>query len=278
MPTRSNYWSSSKFADWIRGTSKLQWGTFEEWDQWRDDSKNKHPIRYWIAEKGLDYLQDIIYWPLDKIRDLRYYINNRFITRSHALTAHPRDIKRGEWRDVGNRFLPCLFNELVDFVEVEQAWHYVLWNDEEKKKYAVPVSRRWFNIRGWRSPEAGLAYLDWASALKLDEGWGVYPGDKGYGETTCQAEAAKEIKELYIWWTKIYPARPDPYDASGWSAVCEEIRKDLGDSLFAEPKDPALKEKRTEASRLLNKIEEEYKKEEEEMLIRLIRIRESLWT
>jgi hypothetical protein len=34
---------------------------------------------------------------------------------------------------VGNRFLPCLFNELVDFVEIEQAWHHCVWSDEAKK-------------------------------------------------------------------------------------------------------------------------------------------------
>ena len=116
---RSHYWTCSKFADWLRGTKKLGAGTSEEWDEWNTTAKMKHNFRYWLAEEGLDILQTIVYYPTDKLHDLKYYINNRYVTRSHALTAHARDIKPGNWSDVGNRFLPCLFNELVDFVEID---------------------------------------------------------------------------------------------------------------------------------------------------------------
>ena len=116
-----NYWTCSKFADWIRGTTKLKCGTGKEWREWEEAAKARYPIRWWIAEEGLDKLQDIWCFIPERINDVRYYINNRWVTKTHALTAHPSDIPRGQWRDVGNRFLPCLFNELVDFVEIEQA-------------------------------------------------------------------------------------------------------------------------------------------------------------
>jgi len=32
---------------------------------------------------------------------------------------------------------------------------------------------------------------------------------------TSQALVAREIKELYTWWTEVYPKRPDPHDAGG---------------------------------------------------------------
>ena len=213
-----NYWSCSPFADWLRGTAKLKAGTGREWRLWKEAARESHPIRYWIVEEGLDYLQNIWMWIPERINDVRYYINNRWITRSHALTAHPRDIRPGDWSDVGNRFLPCLFNELVNFVEVEQAWHHVMWDEAARERFNVPWHRRWLRFRTWRSPEAGLAYLDWASGLKLDSAWGVEPGSANYGEPTHQALAAREIKELYMWWTEIYPNRPDVYDARGWSA------------------------------------------------------------
>ena len=89
------------------------------------------------------------YQPVFHIYDFKYYINNRFITRTNSLTAHKRDIKPGSWCDIGNRFLPCLFNELVDFVEIEQAWHCVMWDEEAMKKHRVPWYRRgWLR---WRS-------------------------------------------------------------------------------------------------------------------------------
>jgi hypothetical protein len=273
-----NYWSCSPFADWIRGTVKPNALPMGEWDGWKNSAQKQYPIRYWIAEEGLDMLQDFLLWPIERFRNIRYYINNRFITRTHCLTAHPRDIKRGEWKDVGNRFLPCLFNELVDFVEVEQSWHNVIWDEEAQRKFAPPWYRRWLKFRGWRSRECGLDYLDWAGELRIDESWGVEPGDKNYGKLSPQAEYAREIKALYLWWTEVYPKRPDPYDVSGWTEVSEKIRAADGGSLFGEAKDPKLKKQQDRAHKLLNKLEKQYETEDTEMMIRLIKVRHSLWT
>jgi hypothetical protein len=276
---RSNYWSIGKFADWIRGTPKIKCGTSEEWDSWEATAKAAHPVRWWIAEEGLDYLQTIVYYIPDKLNDVRYYINNRWVSHSHALTAHPRDIKPGAWSDVGNRFLPCLFNELVDFVEIEQAWHHCMWSDEAKTEFKVPWWRKgWLRWRTWRSPEAGMEYLKWASGLTnvefLDE------DKKHEAEPTYQANSAKEIIELYTWWTVTYRNRLDAYEASGWSAYCDLSREQNGGKLSwsGNDKTPELKKMSNKAHKLLHKIEADYAKEDEEMMIRLIKIRESLWT
>ena len=277
---RSNYWSCSKFADWIRGTAKLGEGTSEQWDEWNTAAKMKHSFRYWVAEEALDSVQNFVNYPMDKLNDIRYYINNRWVSRSHGLTAHPRDIKPGQWQDVGNRFLPCMFNELVDFVEIEQAWHHCMWSDDAKTKFDVPWWRSgWLRWRTWRNAEAGMEYLKWASELTVGEDMGAEPGSKGFGEPTYQAKSAKEIIELYTWWTVIYRNRPDPYDASGWTAACEDQRAANGGKLsFSEPKDPVLKKASDKALKLLQKIEKAHEDEDEAMMIRLIKIRQSLWT
>jgi hypothetical protein len=274
---RSHYWTIGPFADWLRGTPKLKCGTSEEWNNWEDKAKSAHPIRWWIAEEGLDYAQKIVYYIPDKLNDVRYYINNRWVSRSHSLTAHVRDIRPGTWSDVGNRFLPCLFNELQDFVEIEQAWHHCMWSDEAKTKFDVPWYRKgWLRWRTWRCPEAGLEYLRWATTLTNKEF--IEEGEKE--EPTYQAKAAKEIIELYTWWTTTYRNRPDPHDASGWTAYCEMSRMANGGRLnFDGSKDsPALKKACNAAHKELRKIEAAYAKEEEQMMIRLIKIRESLWT
>ena len=160
---RNNYWTCSKFADWLRGTTKLKCGTAEEWHEWETRAKADYPVRWWLAEEGLDMVQKFIMYPVDVLYAIKYYINNRFITRTHALTAHPRDIPRGQWRDVGYRFLPCLFNELVDFVEVESAWSHIAWDKEARDKYKSPwYATGWFRWRTWRCPEAGVDHLKWA--------------------------------------------------------------------------------------------------------------------
>jgi len=276
MAHHSYYWSCTPFADWIRGTKKLSMGTSEEWDDWTTAAQMKHNFRYWLAEEGLSHLQDFVTWPERKLNDIRYYINNRWVSHSHQLTAHPRDIKPGQWQDVGNRFLPCLFNELVDFVEIEQAWHHCLWSDEMKTKYNVPWYRSgWLRWRTWRCPEAGLEYLRWAMTLTNKEF--IEEGEKE--EPTYQAKAAKEIIELYTWWTVTYRNRPDPYEASGWTAACEAQRQANGGKLsFSTPKDPVLKKQSDKAHKMLQKIEADYEKEDEAMMIRLIKIRGSLWT
>jgi hypothetical protein len=274
---RSHYWTCSKFADWLRGTTKLKAGTSEEWHEWENRAKQAYPIRWWIAEEGLDYVQKFVYYIPDRLNDIRYYINNRWVSRSHALTAHAQDIKPGSWCDVGNRFLPCLFNELVDFVEVEQAWHHCMWNDEAKTKFAVPWYRKgWLRWRTWRCPEAGMEYLKWASTLTNKEF--LQEGEKE--EPTYQANSAKEIIELYTWWTVTYRNRPDPYDASGWTDHCEAMRVKYPGSFMASlnSKDPADKKASDKAHKLLRKIEAQYEKEDEQMMIRLVKIRGSLWT
>jgi hypothetical protein len=280
MAHHSNYWSCSRFADWVRGKPKLKAGTSDEWREWEDDAKQYNPVRYWLAEEALDAVQDFVTWPVRKIYDAKYYINNRWVTRTHALTAHRNDIRPGNWCDVGNRFLPCLFNELVDFVEIETAWSHIAWSDKEaREKYNAPFwATGWFRWRTWRSPEAGVDHLKWAMSLVADENWGLEEGEKGFGKPTQQALAAKEIYELYTWWKEVYPNRPDPYVVSGWTAYCEEERELNGGRLFGGKSTPALKKKSEQAHKLLRKIEAQYEKEDTDMLIRLIKIRQSLWT
>jgi len=273
-----NYWSCSKFADWIRGTEKLSAATSEGWDEWRTAAQMRHNFRYWVAEELLDNIQGFFLYIPERLNDVRYYINNRWVSKSHALTAHPRDIRPGRWCDVGNRFLPCLFNELVDFVEIEQAWHYVMWNSEEQKKYNVPWYRSgWLRWRTWRCPEAGLAYLDWASTLTNEEF--LDDDQKHEAVPTFQANNAKEIKELYLWWTTVYRNRPEPMEASGWSAYCEAARlANSGRLSFGKEKSPELAEMSRVAMDKMHKMEEAYEAEDEAMMIRLIKVRQGLWT
>jgi len=276
---RNHYWTCSKFADWIRGTAKLKMGTAEQWDEWTTTAQMRHNFRYWLAEEGLDYLQKVVYYVPDTLYSIKYYINNRWVTRTHSLTAHARDIKPGNWCDVGNRFLPCLFNELVDFVEVELAWWHIAWDEEARKKFQAPwYASGWFRWRTWRSPECGLANLEWQRQLRWKEDE-VGADFKGLGELTPQAVKAQEILDLYTWWTQTYRNRPDPYEASGWTAACEAQRLANGGKLsWNTPKDPVLKKQSDKAHKLLQKIEADYEKEDEAMMIRLIKVRHGLWT
>jgi hypothetical protein len=278
MAHHTNYWSCSPFADWVRGTPKKGALTSDGWAEWEDEAKRYHPVRYWLAEEGLGYIQDFITWPVRKIYDVKYYINNRWVSRTHSLTAHTRDIKPGAWCDVGNRFLPYLFNELVDFVEIESAWSHIAWGDQEARaKYDPPFwASGWWRWRTWRCPQAGIDHLDWAMTLTNTDWCG--PEHPDYGKPTGQALRAKEIKELYTWWTVDRPARPDAYEVSGWTDYCEKSRELNDGRLFGGKSTPELKKLSNKSHKLLQKIEDTYEKEDEAMMIRLIKARDSLWT
>ena len=280
---RAHYWTCSGFADWLRGTMKPRAETSEGWRKGRHQAKRDHPLRYWIAEEGLDLLQKIVYYIPDKLYAVKYYINNRWVTRTHSLTAHPRDIKPGEWRDVGDRILPCLFNELVDFVEVELAWWHIAWSEKaEREKYQAPFwATGWFRWRTWRCPQAGLDNLDWQMKL-TNKDW-LEEGHPDSGQPTLQAINAREIFALYKWWTEERPKRPDPMEASGWSAYCESRwnrKKGLvdDDDELDDMMEPDTKVDTKPMLDQMRVMEEAYEKEDEEMLIRLIKIRKSLWT
>lgn len=273
-----NYWSCSRFADWLRGTPKPHAETSKGWRVWNELAEKSHPVRYWIAEELLDRVQSFLRLPIDTIYGIKYYINNRWVTRTHCLTAHPRDIRPGTWQDVGYRFLPCLFNELVDYVEQELAWWHIVWEGPEfRKKYNAPFwATGWFRWRTWRCKQAGLDNLEWQMSLTnkdyTDE------NDPTYGDPTPQARNAQEILELYTWWTEVYRNRPDPHDVSGWSAYCE-MKRQRGDDFF-DTKDRSPED--AEMSRIaldkLQEIEQAYDDEDEAMMIRLIKIRRALWT
>jgi hypothetical protein len=274
---RNHYWTTGKFADWLRGTPSPTALTHLGWKKWRQEAKAAHPVRYWLADDGLDYLQRFFFYIPDKLYALKYYINNRWVTRTHALTASPSDIPRGQWCDVGNRFLPCLFNELRDFVEVELAWWHIAWDsNDEREKYNAPFwATGWFRWRTWRCRQAGLDNLAWQMNLTND--W-LDDDHPDRHKPSYQAIKAQEILELYRWWTEVYPNRPDPHDAGGWSAYCEQRRSSGADFFDFEDRTEQELEQSRRALDATQAIEDKYNQEDEEMMIRLIKIRQSLWT
>lgn len=244
--TRWHYWSCSKFADRIRGTEKPLGLTLDEWKQWKIDSENKHPFRYWLAEEFLTIVQNALYFPYDFYSAIKHYYTNRFVDKTHYLKT---GLTPGKYYDLDYRIIHGLFNELKNYVEIELA-HLMKCYEDRNYKF----------VNG-RCPKAGLDYIDWSMSLTYGPDYGYEPTDKLYNKPTPQAESAKEILELYNWWNN-RDNRPDPHVESGWDK-------------FYESKNSKEKEK---SFKKLQKIEDNYEKEDENMLIKLIKVRKSLWT
>jgi len=261
------YWTCSDFADKIRGTAKIPSGTSEEWDEWETLAKTNHPFRYWLVEEFLDNLEDVIVYIPNKLYSFRCYLRNRFVDHTHRLTASKDHLKPGEWCDVGYRFLPCLFNELKDYVEVEIAINHVMWmtDDDDFAKYQ-PLYKQttWYRWKSWRCPQAGIDYLKWAMELTHDD------------KPTKQAIDAKEILELYLWWVNDYPNREDPDIVSGIEGFYDARQKEGKKWSSPYTDDENAMWKKFNAIR--EDISKHYTQEDEEMMIRLIKVREALWT
>jgi hypothetical protein len=236
--TRINYWSCSNFANLIRGEEKPHALPWDEWETWRKESAKKHPYRYWVAEEGLDFLQDVVNFPLDVYHTIEVYVRNRYIDKLHYLRT---GLKPGTYYDLDWRILNGLFNELVIFVESEQAHLMKAYKD---KKYKF--------VKG-RCKQAGLDYLNWAGQLKLNEDYGFNPDHEEYGEPTAQAIDAQRILQLYNWWLD----RDNRIDPS---------------TIFTKEKDGKY------YYRKIDKMLNDYDQEDTKMLIELVKIRSSLWT
>ena len=277
----NRYWTCSRFADWLRGSPKPGAATSEGWDAWYAEAEAKYPVRYWIAEEGLHKLQDFVTWPTRKISDIRNYVTNRYVSKTHALTS---TLAVGQWYEFETRVLYCMFGALANYIEIEEAWSYVCWGDDERKAKYKSTRRFWWNE--WRCPEAGVDRLKWAASLVNDKDMGVAEDSPDYGKPTNQALHAQEILDLYTWWTVTRPARPDPWEVSGWNALHAARNAELGFNGNTKSKRRALRSKRTPEYKkesancfaLMGKIEAKYEKEDDQMLIRLIKARKGMWT
>jgi len=277
-----NYWSNSKFSNRLRGAVKPFSLSADEWDEWRTLASKKHPIRYWVAEELLDHLQDIWMFIPNQLSKVSYYISNRFIEKRHVLKTK---LKPGVWHEFETRLLHGAFEELVDFVEVEKAYHHTAMDGEAREKYKPSFWRRGFlglYFRGWRCPEAGISHLKWEASLRYSAADGYTPRHPEFGMPTNQAVGADETMELYFWW-KNRKYRPDPYEESGINTYYENKSNELSKEKGIKVLPGSFKdfEDKTQWQKLndeCHSLEKKYTLEDTEMLIRLVKLRSSLWT
>jgi hypothetical protein len=201
--TRVHYWSLSKLANNLRssvGITNPKALTMEAWEEHHRVSSAKAPFTYWLTKKFFNKVQNFILWPSDLFHSIKVFYKN-WKGKTHVLDCN---LPVGQWSDLTHRIFIGPFTELVKYIEIEK----------------------------------GLETLDWELGLVIDEQMGALPDNPKYGLPSSQAIAAREQKELYLWFKTEYLTRTD-----------EDYSK-----------------------------EDEWFEEDTEMLVRLVRIRNSLWT
>lgn len=144
--------------------------------------------------------------------------------------------------------LHAVMQLVVDYVEVE------LVPEPNTKIHKFLSKLPWFIRPTFRSAELGLKNLEQIIDEKVDLNW---------------LEFHKKLKEVYIWWTQIYPNRKSVEDLSGYTQFFENRHK--YSKTYCDKKQKHIFDKMT-------KLEIEYAKEETDMLKSVIEYRQFLWT
>ena len=150
---------------------------------------------------------------------------------------------------------------------------YMLFPEYEGKR--SEVKRKWF--QQWRSPENGIEHLKWAAALTLDDF--KDDNDPTRGEPSPQALAARETLALYNWWVNERPKRGDTWETSGFQAVWDQLKEKYGKNFpLGTQMEAADEELYNRAHLAEHDLEAAYEAEDTEMMVRLVKLRRSLWT
>ena len=223
----------------------LPWAALQmlQWERHDRLMKALFPIRWFIFDTMPSFWRSHISGPWTRFNNwFRYRIFDRY----HVVVI---DTEPG-YMDPDERMLRVNFQILVDFVEIELAsFHSAsLEADNEITSWSNSVKKlfRRNRRRNHRDPEGGMAYLDWEISVT----------------NSHQARAAAEKKDLYLWWTVERPNRFDLYTDPhlGWNE-----NKNNSDYLRHD-------------YTLVHSCETIYEEQDQEMLIRLMKVRRSLWT
>lgn len=146
------------------------------WDRRTEQLIHRAPIRYYLQhDVPMWFRRQAQVW-----RDRKYWIIHRTTDKYHVV---PTGLKPG-YHDAGERMLYASFELLRQYVEITQA----------SSNYNSDLPKTDARARG-------LEYLQW----QIDD-----PQCAGH-----QADTAKIVKDLYLWWVDERPKRTDPYDCEG---------------------------------------------------------------
>ncbi|MFN4973822.1 MAG: hypothetical protein ACK5GV_01095 [Bacteroidota bacterium] len=155
---------------------------------------------------------------------------------------------RPNYYDKDTLLLHAVMQLVVDYVEIELV-------PEPDTKIAKLLSKLpWFIRPTFRSPTLGFKNLEQIIDEKVDLNW---------------LDFHRKLKEVYIWWTQVYPNRKSVEELSGYTQFFENRHK--YSKTYCHKKQKHIFDK-------ITKLELQYAKEEADMLKAVIDYRQFLWT
>lgn len=216
-----------------------------EWNKWDAETKAKYPVRFFFQE-------DLHKWFHQNVShtfsDMYWWVRYRTINRDYWIIK-PRTLTPG-WKDERTLILHGAFEVLTRYWEHHKKYQGLAWwpTEEELKEYDIEIEQ----AKTERDKEFLQAEKD---------------------SIVNQKVFCDEAHTLYIWWSKIRPNRELTLPK------LPKHNKDWGILAFAnedKKNDPTVKEYK----RVLDihiKMKESWELEDDDMLIRLMKIRRGLW-
>lgn len=249
--------------------------SMEEWDEWDEVEKSKPICNFFVNEIPMWWRINIA----SRWSDTKYWFKYR-LQKEHKYHLIDTGLEPGYY-EIDYRMMHGLFNILKDFCEDERPYHDWCWRESSKELDAEEKGEKYKRPKFERGREVAMASFKWQKELV----WQEYevPEDKPelIGQPTHQAKNAEELEKLYLWWVETRPNRVDPYEKYPDTYLDTILDENKGKRSFRKllrNRPPEEEEKFLKLVEQRTKLEEKYRLEDDEMMIRLISIRRTLWT
>ena len=201
----------------------------------------------------------------NKINEIYYALRNRFFTKPYIIKVD--GINRYRWTDRDEVIFHATFQVLVDFIEKEIApnGYYQVHekgmpfrglNKAEKKFYALKYFEWEINLENTTDDDKDLL-----NALKE------------------QAETGKQLRDLYLWYTEIYPQKLNAIEQQqNISHMGYEFYKKIWSNRKLTDEEDKKYEDVRNKWRTLHNMEEALEQEKTDKACELLKIRRVMWT
>lgn len=230
------------------------------WRLFDKEFREKAPIRWYFHKK---FKSDFVYPVTRKISSVYWWIKYRTTNRYHVIcTGLPPG-----YNDIHNVMLHTNFHIFMNFIEIEQAQSCYVFDFEKVQTFWEKYLPYYWKFNTFPAEKYAMKHLNWAAGLD-DANIQIH------NQSILQAEVARESILLYKWWKYDRPARRTAHhvmvDNQGLGTMS------MFDSDFDRTAPDYIQYQLELKVADLN--DELWEQEDEAMLIRLIKIRKSLWT
>lgn len=234
--------------------------TAEGWTDRKKWLQENMPWKYW-AEDKLDDIRWSINHFIDRyilLEDVRYYLRNRFVTKTHLLRT---DVKKGDWAEADTRLFDAIMLLNVDFLEKENNYRDNWIKEECGEENFVPY-------KPWEVYEVEKKERGEKNCIDGD------PDDENsYGMPPHQWQGALARWEVYKWFKETYPTYQTREDE-----LYEQVKRGKGESIMEQFADKTNEEHNRAIYKQIHELEAQLSDEKIENMTKIIKHNESMWT